>query len=38
VVFPSHDLVVVRLGQSEPEQAFDLEGFLRAVLAAFQLE
>jgi CubicO group peptidase (beta-lactamase class C family) len=35
VVLPSHALVVVRLGQSEPEQAFDLEGFLRAVLAAF---
>ena len=35
VVIPSHDLVVVRLGQSEPEQAFDLEGFLRAVLASF---
>ena len=36
VVLPSHDLVVVRLGQSEPEQAFDLEAFLRAVLAAFR--
>ncbi len=35
VVIPSHDLVVVRLGQSEPERAFDLEGFLRAVIAAF---
>jgi CubicO group peptidase (beta-lactamase class C family) len=35
VVLPSHDLVVVRLGQSEPEQAFDLEGFLGGVLAAF---
>ena len=35
VVLPSQDLVVVRLGQSEPEQAFDLEGFLNAVLAAF---
>ena len=35
VVLPSHDLVVVRLGQSEPEEAFDLEGFLVAVLAAF---
>ena len=30
VVLPSRDLVVVRLGQSEPEQAFDLEGFLVA--------
>jgi hypothetical protein len=28
--------VVVRLGQSEPEQAFDLEGFLGAVVAAFR--
>jgi hypothetical protein len=35
VVLPSHELVVVRLGQSEPEEAFDLEGFLVAVLAAF---
>jgi CubicO group peptidase (beta-lactamase class C family) len=35
VVFPSHALVVVRLGQSEPEEAFDLEGFLVAVLDAF---
>ena len=35
VVLPSQDLVVVRLGQSEPEQAFDLEGFLGGVLAAF---
>ena len=35
VVLPSHELVVVRLGQSEPEAAFDLEGFLIAVLAAF---
>jgi CubicO group peptidase (beta-lactamase class C family) len=34
VVLPSHDLVVVRLGQSEPERAFDVEGFLGAVLAA----
>ncbi|HEY8152957.1 MAG TPA: serine hydrolase [Myxococcota bacterium] len=36
VVLPSQDLVVVRLGQSEPEQAFDLEGFLGAVVAAFR--
>ena len=36
VVLPSHDLIVVRLGQSEPEHAFDLEGFLRAVLGAFE--
>jgi CubicO group peptidase (beta-lactamase class C family) len=36
VVLPSHDLVVVRLGQSEPEQAFDLEPFLRSVLDAFE--
>jgi len=28
----------VRLGQSEPEQAFDLEAFLRAVLGAFRPE
>ncbi len=28
VVIPSHDPVVVRLGQSEPEHAFDLESFL----------
>jgi len=35
VVLPSQDLVVVRLGQSEPEHAFDLEGFLRGVIAAF---
>ncbi len=35
VVLPSHALVVVRLGQSEPEAAFDLEDFLAAVLAAF---
>jgi len=35
VVLPSHELVVVRLGQSEPEEAFDLERFLAAVLAAF---
>ena len=35
VVLPSHALVVVRLGQSVPEQAFDLEAFLHAVLAAF---
>ncbi len=35
VVVPSHELVVVRLGQSEPEEAFDLEGFLVALLAAF---
>jgi CubicO group peptidase (beta-lactamase class C family) len=35
VVLPSHDLVVVRLGQSEPEEAFDLEAFLVGVLAAF---
>jgi CubicO group peptidase (beta-lactamase class C family) len=35
VVLPSHDLVVVRLGQSEPERAFDVEGFLRSLLAAF---
>jgi len=38
VVLPSQDLVVVRLGQSEPEQAFDLEAFLRAVLGAFRPE
>jgi CubicO group peptidase (beta-lactamase class C family) len=36
VILPSHDLVVVRLGQSAPEQAFDLEPFLRAVLDAFE--
>ena len=36
VIFPSQDLIVVRLGQSEPEQAFDLERFLRAVLDAFE--
>ena len=36
VIFPSQDLIVVRLGQSEPEHAFDLEGFLRAVLDAFE--
>jgi CubicO group peptidase (beta-lactamase class C family) len=36
VVFPSQDVVVVRLGQSEPEAAFDLEEFLRAVLAALR--
>jgi hypothetical protein len=36
VVLPSHDLVVVRLGQSEPEDSFALEGFLRAVLDAFE--
>ena len=35
VVLPSHELVVVRLGQSEPEEAFDLERFLAGVLAAF---
>jgi CubicO group peptidase (beta-lactamase class C family) len=35
VVLPSHELVVVRLGQSEPEEAFDLESFLVALLAAF---
>ena len=35
VVIPSHDLVVVRLGQSEPERAFDLEGFLGQIIAAF---
>ena len=35
VVLPSHELVVVRLGQSEPEEAFDLEDFLVAVLATF---
>jgi CubicO group peptidase (beta-lactamase class C family) len=35
VVLPSQDLVVVRLGQSEPEHAFDLEQFLGAVIAAF---
>jgi CubicO group peptidase (beta-lactamase class C family) len=34
VVIPSHDLVVVRLGQSEPERTFDLEEFLAAVIAA----
>jgi CubicO group peptidase (beta-lactamase class C family) len=36
VVLPSHDLVVVRLGQSSPEDSFELEPFLRAVLAAFE--
>jgi CubicO group peptidase (beta-lactamase class C family) len=35
VVLPSHGLVVVRLGLSVPEEAFDLEGFLRELLAAF---
>jgi len=38
VVIPSHDLVVVRLGQSEPEHAFDLGEFLGGILAAFRPE
>jgi hypothetical protein len=35
VIIPSYDLVIVRLGFSQPESSWDFPGFIGDVVSAF---